>query len=195
MVSNWEQNILTVSTILRRLSIRDRSGQELMHDEAIQHWKELALRIRNTWKTVFFVGNGASASLASHFAADIAKNAGVRSKVFTDLSLITAVANDLCYEDVYAEPLRWDMNEGDMLVAISSSGNSPNIVRAVEMTRSLGGIAITLSAMREDNRIRKMGDLNFYVPAQTYGLAETAHAAILHYWMDTMEQSKEGRTV
>ena len=74
-----------------------------------------------------------------------------------------------------------------MVVAISSSGNSPNIIRAVHQAKELGGTVITISAMNEDNAIRKLGDLNFYVPAKTYGLAETAHAAILHFWMDLVE--------
>ena len=102
---------------------------------------------------------------------------------------MTALANDISYEEVYAEPLRWNMKAGDMLVAISSSGNSPNIVRAVKTAQSLNGTVVTLSAMGEDNAIRRLGDLNFYVPAQTYGLAETAHAAILHYWMDMIEDT------
>ena len=129
--------------------------------------------------------------MASHFAADVAKNAGIRTNVFTDTALMTALANDLCYEEVYAEQLRWNMKAGDMLVAISSSGNSPNIVRAVKTAQSLNGTVVTLSAMGEDNAIRKLGDLNFYVPAQTYGMAETAHAAILHYWMDIVEYSSK----
>ena len=69
--------------------------------------------------------------MASHFAADLAKNGRVRAEVFTDLSLITAVANDINYDSVFAEPLRWQMREGDMLVAVSSSGNSPNVVAGV----------------------------------------------------------------
>ena len=129
--------------------------------------------------------------MASHFAADMAKNGGVRTMVFTDLSLLTAVANDFNYEDVYAEPLRWHMKRKDMVVAISSSGNSPNIVRAVVQAKRLGGTVITISAMIEDNSIRKLGDLNFYVSAKTYGLAETAHAAILHFWMDLVESKRK----
>jgi D-sedoheptulose 7-phosphate isomerase len=103
--------------------------------------------------------------------------------------LITAIANDISYEEVFAEPLRWYMKKGDMLVSISSSGNSSNVVRAVKMARSLGGIVITLSAMGENNETRKMGDLNFYISAQTYGLAESAHAVILHHWMDCIEST------
>jgi len=189
MSKQWKQNVQELYDILIKISILDNSGNVLLPDVAFEKWKELALIIRANDKTVFFVGNGASASMASHFAADVAKNAGIRTNVFTDTALMTALANDLCYEDVYAEPLRWNMKAGDMLVAISSSGNSPNIVRAVNTAKSLNGTIITLSAMGEGNAIRKLGDLNFYVPAQTYGMAETAHAAILHYWMDMVEDT------
>lgn len=79
---------------------------------------------------------------------------------------------------------------GDMLVAISSSGNSPNVLSGAETARKLGGAVITLSAMKEENALRKLGVLNFYIPGQTYGLAETGHAAILHFWMDLVEMEK-----
>ncbi|RLC10378.1 MAG: hypothetical protein DRI57_20490 [Deltaproteobacteria bacterium] len=73
-----------------------------------------------------------------------------------------------------------------MLVAISSSGNSPNVLAGCEMAMSLGGYVVTLSAMKSDNLLISQGNLNFYVPAETYGAAETCHAAILHFWMDQM---------
>ena len=151
----------------------------------------MTFRVRSVGATVYYLGNGASASMASHFAADMAKIGGVRTMVFTDLSLLTAIANDVSYEDVYAEPLKWYMKRKDMVVVISSSGNSPNIVRAVHQAKELGGTVITISAMSENNAIRKSGDLNFYVPAKTYGFAETAHAAILHFWMDLFVASSK----
>ena len=191
MVASWTQNISALHTILNNVFVSDKSGNALGSEAAFGQWKEKMLEIRTKNKTIYFVGNGASASMASHFAADTAKNGGFRTRVFTDLSLITAIANDISYEEVFAEPLRWYMEKGDMLVAISSSGNSPNVVRAVQTAGDAGGIVITLSAMGEDNAIRKKGDLNFYVSAQSYGLAETAHAAILHYWMDMIENSSK----
>ena len=191
MLGKWEQSVLRLSNVLRELSISDFSGHHLHHDEGMERWREMVLEIKKTEGTIFFIGNGASASMASHIAADMVKNGGVRAQVFTDLSQVTAVSNDLGFQDVYAEPLRWYMKQGDMIVAISSSGNSPNIIRAVNEAKKLGGIVITLSAMSEDNAIRKLGDLNFYVIAKTYGMAETAHAAILHYWMDLVEAERK----
>ena len=104
-----------------------------------------------------------------------------------NFSLLTAVANDLGYEQVFAEPLRRRMIKEDMLVAISSSGMSPNVLLAARDARELGGFVVTLSAMKPGNKLRSLGRINFYLPAETYGMAETCHAAILHFWMDQLQ--------
>ena len=189
-MKNWKSIILELQETLYHLSAHDRFSNEIEPDDAFEIWKERTLLLHNQRRTVYLIGNGASASMASHVSADLAKNALIHTEVFSDLSLITAIANDLSYEEVFAEPLRRRMLGGDMLVAISSSGKSPNILRAVKEARFLGGTIITLSAMEEDNEIRRLGDLNFHIPALTYGLAETCHAAILHHWIDIVAQAK-----
>ena len=191
---SWTNNIENLNAVLLHLSVRDRAGKEVEPDSAFLSWKNLTLRARENRKTVYLIGNGASASMASHIAADLAKNARVRTEVFTDLSLITAVGNDLSYEDVFAEPLRIKMTEGDMLIAISSSGQSPNVIKAIQEATRLGGLVITLSAMKRNNTLQSQGILNFYVPAESYGMAETSHAAILHYWVDQMVATKTENT-
>ena len=187
---NWISNIDILDSHLRLLSIRDGAGQEIDPDNAFRKWRDYSLHIREQRKTVYLIGNGASASMASHVAADLAKNAHIHAQVFSDLSLITSIANDLGYEDVFAEPIRRRMLEGDMLITISSSGQSPNILRAAKEAKSRGGLVITLSAMNPENSLRKQGILNFYVPAENYGMSETCHAAILHYWIDQVISEK-----
>ena len=147
---------------------------------------DAGLRLRTEGKTLYCVGNGASASMCSHFAADIMKNARIRTAVFTDLALLTAVGNDLSYADVYSYPLGLNAKEGDCLLAISSSGTSSNILKALDVALQHGVYTITLTAMSPGNPARKRGDLNVYFPAQTYGHAETVHAAILHHWTDVL---------
>ena len=122
--------------------------------------------------------------MASHFAADLAKNAHLHTEVFSDLSLVTAIANDMGYEHVFSEPLSRRAQKGDMLIAISSSGRSPNVLAAVAVARAHRVTVVTLSGMHDDNPLRAAGDLNFYVPATSYGYAETCHSSILHHWMD-----------
>jgi D-sedoheptulose 7-phosphate isomerase len=185
----WDTNVYAIKACLDALSVWDAAGKALEPDVAFSRLQGATIQIKKTNNILYFIGNGASASMASHFSADMANNAHLNTQVFTDLARITALANDLCYEEVFAEPLRRQMRKGDMLVAISSSGQSPNILRAAQEARDRGGVVVTMSAMKPDNSLRTMGSFNFYVPADTYGLAETSHAAILHFWVDQMVEA------
>lgn len=187
MTKFWNDNIHQLAVLLSNLSFRGSKGDEYNAEAGFQYWKELTIEIKKGKHSIYLIGNGASASMASHFAADLAKNAYLHTEVFSDLSLITAISNDMGYEWVFAEPLRRRAGKGDMLVAISSSGSSKNILRAADIVKDIGGAVITLSAMSPDNPLRSKGILNAYVPAETYGCAETCHAAILHHWMDMLE--------
>ena len=189
---NWSSNIIKIEKYLQSLSASHGEAINIPSDEAFGIWTDLTIRVRELKNTVFLIGNGASASMASHVSADLAKNAHIHTEVFFDLSLITAIANDTSYEEVFVEPLRRRMKVGDMLVAISSSGRSSNVLRAAREAKDLGGFVVTLSAMGPENPLRALGDLNIYVPAETYGLAETCHAAILHYWIDQMVDQMNG---
>jgi D-sedoheptulose 7-phosphate isomerase len=187
---DWTQNISGLQACLASLSVCDDTGKALAPDLAFTHLRTATVDLKRNGKRVYLIGNGASASMASHTATDLSKNALVQAEVFTDLAILTALANDLCYEEVFAEPLRWRLKPGDMLVAISSSGKSPNILQAARVAAQQGGLVVTLSAMSPHNPLRTLGSLNFYVQANTYGLAETCHAAILHYWVDQMVESR-----
>jgi len=191
-MTDWLHNIMILNDILKDMSVHDRQGRELGQEAGFAAWRDIGIRTREARRRLFLIGNGASASMASHFATDIAKNGGLRTQIFTDASLLTAIGNDVGFEDIFAEPLRWYAEDGDILTAISSSGNSPDIIKAVRVARTAGCAIVTLSAMQADNRLRRLGDLNFYIAGATYGLAETAHAAILHHWMDIMEARKNG---
>jgi D-sedoheptulose 7-phosphate isomerase len=184
MGATWTETIQTLHGFLARVAFTDASQQAIEADAGFGRWTKSALEIRARHHTIFLIGNGASASMASHFAADLAKNGHVHTEVFTDLSLITAISNDMGYEHVYAEPLRRRGRKGDMLVAISSSGRSPNILAAVKVAREVGLEVVSLSAMSSENPLRRGGDLNIHLPCRSYGEAETGHAAILHHWMD-----------
>lgn len=180
----WQTHVERLKNTLDTVIFTADRGRRLGPEKAFASWKAMTTRVRRNSRTVFMIGNGASASMASHFAADLAKNARVHTEVFSDLSLITAISNDMGYEHVFAEPLRRRGRRGDMLVAISSSGKSPNVLSAVRVARQLRMSVVTLSAFEPANPLRSKGGLNIYVEAETYGLAETSHAAILHYWMD-----------
>ncbi len=183
----WSARTSLLSSLLSGMTFTKHNGEELTHEAGFAWWCEQCAHIRSEARTVFLVGNGASASMASHFSADLCKNGRIHTEVFTDLAQLTAIANDIGYEEVFSVPLNFHMKPGDMLVAISSSGRSPNVLRGVETARDKGGLVVTLSAMDADNPLRQSGDLNSYIAAKDYGMAETGHAAILHHWMDIMQ--------
>lgn len=168
-------------------------GHALDTDQGFEHWREWTVQVRDRGKTVYLIGNGASASMASHFAADLAKNGHLHTQVFSDVCLMTAVSNDISFESVYSEPLSRRGRQGDLLVAISSSGRSPNILHCTRVAQKMGLTVITVTAFDEENPLRGLGDLNAYIPADTYSAAETAHAAVLHGWMDLVELPQDSR--
>ena len=131
-----------------------------------------------------FIGNGASAAFASHMSLDWSKNGGVPCVPMFDLSHLTALGNDLGYDEVFATQIGWHGTPADVLITVSSSGNSPNLVRAIEVARERGMKVVTLSGLKPDNKSRAMGDLNLYIPAKTYGIVECAHQILLHAWLD-----------
>ena len=188
---NFENYIASVTSYLKEMKVTAKDGQELGQEEGMSQWCEATRRIKISDAILYFVGNGGSAMMASHMAVDASKNGGIRSLAFNDVAFVTAISNDISYKDCFALPLKWFANPGDALVTISSSGNSPNIVRAIEVARDLQLMVITLSGMSPDNKSRKLGDLNFYIPADTYGIVESLHQVLLHCWLDKfMEENK-----
>lgn len=151
---------------------------------AMDVWCRRTEKLKQDNATMFFIGNGASSQMAGHMSADAAKNGQIRAQAFHETSLMTAVSNDTSYENVFAFPLRRFANPGDVLVTISSSGNSPNIMKAIEVAEEFGLDVITLSGKGADNKSRKKGILNFYVPSNSYGIVECAHQVLLHSWLD-----------
>ena len=182
---NWQLYASTIEKLLSDCRATDKSGAAMDMDSALALWRDKAAACREQGE-IAFIGNGASASMASHCSADIMKNARIRTRVFTDVSMLTAMGNDEGYEKVFMLPIELCMKNTDMLVAISSSGRSPNILHAVEAAHDIGAYVVTLSAFTEDNPLRKAGDCNIFVQTHSYGLAESCHAAILHYWMDML---------
>jgi D-sedoheptulose 7-phosphate isomerase len=185
--ATWNESVETFAAVLTKLSVQDAGGRNVPVDEGFARWVELTLTLKKNRGIIYLIGNGASASMASHMAADLAKNGRLHTEVLTDQSLISALSNDISYEDVFSDPLSVRAREGDMLVAISSSGGSPNILKGVAEAKKHGMSVVTLSGMKEGNPLRASGTLNFYLPAETYGAAESTHAAVLHHWMDKIE--------
>lgn len=159
-------------------------------DGALYDAYNKSIRLMRGSKKIIFIGNGGSASIASHMAEDYTKNGKLRSIAFNDASLLTCLANDYGYENVFGVALNLYADKGDVLVAISSSGKSQNILSAVKIARSMGLSIITLSGFDSSNPLRKMGDVNFWVNAASYGMVEITHLAVLHSILDMICEGK-----
>tara|TARA_B110000438_G_scaffold297895_1_gene345068 strand:- start:2524 stop:3165 length:642 start_codon:yes stop_codon:yes gene_type:complete len=148
---------------------------------------ETLLDARERGARVFFIGNGGSAATASHFANDIAIGSGdydrpFRAQSLTDnVAVLTALGNDFGYEEIFVRQLRVLAEEGDVVVAISASGNSPNLVMALEYAAESGLRSVALTAF-DGGRIRAMADQGVHVPTDLgeYGPAEDAHMVLDH---------------
>jgi D-sedoheptulose 7-phosphate isomerase len=169
---------------LRAVSVTDAHGAEVGLDEAVA---EAIARIRRSCDEggkIAFIGNGGSASIASHFAIDFWHAGGMRSVCFNEAAQLTCLANDHGFETVFARPVSMFLDRGDILVAISSSGQSMNILNATEEARRLGCEIISFSGFQPDNPLRSQGALNFFVPAAHYGFVESLHKTLIHAILD-----------
>ena len=139
-------------------------GIRLLVDVFTKHKKEMT--------QVFFIGNGGSAAIASHMTADFMKNGGMNTYIFS-------------------RPIEFLAKEHDLLVAISSSGNSRNILYAIEAAKKKNAAVITFTGFKPDNKARQLGDINVYVPCEKYGIVESIHNLILQQVVD-MVMERDG---
>lgn len=154
------------------------------YEEGMKQLIEYISEIKIQQKQLFFIGNGGSSAIASHMTADFMKNGGMKTYSLYDNAVTTCMGNDYGYEFVFSRPLAFLINEGDLLIAISSSGNSPNIVHAIDVAIEKKAKVITLSGFQRDNKIRKKGNYSIYVPIDHYGIVESIHNIILQQVVD-----------
>lgn len=145
---------------------------------------------------VFCCGNGGSAAIANHLQCDYLK--GVRTdtdlaprvvSLSSSVELLTAIANDLCYEDIFTYQLQSQSAPGDVLIAVSSSGRSANIVRAVTWARDHGLRTIALTGF-DGGEARTLAEVTVHVDSANYGIIEDLHQAIMHVLAQYIRQSR-----
>lgn len=153
----------------------------------IARFVQTLLDARERGAAVFFIGNGGSAATASHFANDLAIGTNSFEKPFRVIGLtdnqaiITAIGNDFGYQDIFVRQLQVLGRSGDVIVAISASGNSPNLLRAFEYAKTAGIKTIALTAF-DGGKMKIMADEGIHVPTapKEYGPAEDAHMVLDH---------------
>ncbi|HSX38263.1 MAG TPA: SIS domain-containing protein [Chlamydiales bacterium] len=158
----------------------------LSEDQALEEMQERISQIAKQNGIVYVVGNGGSSGIASHFCNDLMKTLGVPSQTLFDSNVMTCLSNDLGYEKVFSYPLTKLLKPADLLIAISSSGQSKNILNAADVARSKNAGLISFTGFQADNPLRQMGHLNFYIPRCDYGLVESAHFFLLHTIIDVV---------
>jgi D-sedoheptulose 7-phosphate isomerase len=184
-----ESRSLALCTLVQRAVCTDDLGQPAELDAGIARFSTLLRDARRRGGNVYLIGNGGSAAVASHIANDFCNVAGLRATGLLDHSALTCFANDYGYDNVYSERLERMARPGDVLVAISSSGESENIVRAARAVRQRGGTPATLTGFGTGNRLRRLGDLNFWIDSDDYGLVEVGHLFMLHHLVDNIRLS------
>lgn len=187
-----DQYLRNLQTIFSSVEVTDAEGEAVSLDQAAREVHSLLTLRKNNGHKVMVIGNGGSAAIAAHMQNDLSSAADIRALSFQDIPLLTAATNDFGYELAYERfVLHW-ADDNDLLFAISSSGESENILRAVQAARKNGCLVVTLSGFKENNRLRRRGDINFYVPVADYGYVETLHAVLAHYFTDMVKSATNG---
>lgn len=168
------------ATLVERSTITDLNGSVLELESGMGAFFEALSEARDMRSTVFVIGNGGSAAIASHAVIDFINVAKLRAFTLHEPSVLTCIANDYGYENSYSRLLEQMAKPGDVLIAISSSGRSPNIRNAAAQVASNGGKVITLSGFSHDNPLRTQGHINIWLDISDYGLVEVGHQFVLH---------------
>jgi len=152
------------------------TGIQLLLDSFTKHKRENS--------QIFFIGNGGSSAIASHMTADFMKNGGMNTYSLYDNAVTTCMGNDYGYEYIFSRPMEFLLKEDDLVVVVSSSGNSKSIVNAIGVAKARKARVITFTGFQADNKAKAEGDINVYVPSGKYGIVESIHNLILQQIVD-----------
>ena len=151
---------------------------DFSHEDFLEIVKILK-EIKRKRKKVILVGNGGSAAMASHVSVDLTKICKIRAINFNEADLLTCFANDYGYENWVQKALSFYADKGDLLICISSSGQSKNIINGAKFAKKIGCKVVTLTGFGKKNKVRKIGQVNLWVNSKNYNLVEMTH----HIWL------------
>ena len=154
-------------------------GMEAVNHEELIKATEMVKTVSKAGNKLMIAGNGGSAAMASHVSVDFTKAADIRAINFNEADLLTCFSNDYGYERVFEKALEFYGDEGDLMILISSSGSSKNVVNAARRAKELNMSVITFTGFDGDNPLRKLGDINFWVDSKAYNIVEMTH----HIWL------------
>ncbi len=184
----FQQHCHNFHTIVSTCICTDRRGDSLAPDQAIKDIIDLLLTTKLQKRNIYLIGNGGSAAVASHLLVDLVNGGSLRAAVLHEPSLFTCGANDYGYAHAYSQMLSKVAVEQDLLIAISSSGESQNILNAVSAAKSVGCTVITLTGFQQENAMRGQGDINIWLNSKTYGQVEVGHLFFMHAVIDQLKK-------
>tara|TARA_B100000315_G_scaffold64932_1_gene58957 strand:- start:159 stop:740 length:582 start_codon:yes stop_codon:yes gene_type:complete len=153
---------------------------------------DLLQTVQTDGKKTLIFGNGGSAAIASHCSVDLTKNAGVRSVNFNEADLITCFANDYGFDRWVEKAVEFYGDGGDLLIVISSSGSSGNMLNGIRAARKKNfRSVVTFSGFAQDNPLRQLGDINLWVDSKAYNFVENIHQVWLLAIVDLIIGSRE----
>ena len=159
-------------------------GQTLDGEAVIQQLLAEFARVREQQAKIMVLGNGGSAAIASHVITDLRNVGGLCALTLHEAAPLTCFTNDFGYEQAFAKQIAAFANADDLLIAISSSGQSMNIINAVQAANAKGLPVMTLSGFKADNPLRKLGRWNLWLDSSHYGMVELGHLFVLHHITD-----------
>jgi D-sedoheptulose 7-phosphate isomerase len=151
---------------------------DFSHEDFLKIVKILKV-IKKAKKKVILVGNGGSAAMASHVSVDLTKICKIRAVNFNEADLLTCFSNDYGYENWVQKALSFYADKGDLLICISSSGQSKNIINGAKFAKKIGCKVVTLTGFDKKNKVRKIGHVNLWLNSKNYNLVEMTH----HIWL------------
>jgi D-sedoheptulose 7-phosphate isomerase len=181
-----ESYFLELKQLASAARVTNAKGEGLALSQGIARIVDEVQSTHRRGNKLMVIGNGGSAAIASHLATDYTKNGGIRTLSFNDGAMLTCLGNDLGYESVFAKQIAMFAQEGDLLLAVSSSGRSQNILNGVAAARDAGCCVVTLSGFDPQNPLRGSGDINFYVASGQYGFVEIIHLTLCHAILDIL---------
>ncbi|PXX44370.1 D-sedoheptulose-7-phosphate isomerase [Aquitalea magnusonii] len=175
--------------ILAQAQATDGNNIPMSIEHSLQRTKEVLLSVRAEGKDVYLLGNGGSAALVAHVQTDLVNKCRLRAHVLQEPSLLTCMSNDYGYANAYQELISRYIRSGDVVLAVSSSGQSANILQACDSALANEANIITLSGFSANNHLRSKGMINIWLPSDDYGMVEVGHQLILHYLSDSLAEN------
>ena len=184
----FKSRIKQFSNVLESMQITN-EWQEICDVETqINQLQELLAQLKRDQKNLYIIGNGGSAGVAAHAVTDFFNVAKIRATTLHESSLLTCMANDFGYENAFSKMLGQLLNTGDIVIVISSSGNSLNMRNAAAVASQSGAYVVTLTGFLAQNPLRHLGDMNIWLNSIDYGFIEVGHQFILHNIADRFNE-------